>query len=138
MSQRAAESPPAPSRQDAGRLWGSVRLFALLMVCSVIASGLELPWSVASVAASLAAVVVGIRALTVAARLRVRGLPRVALISGLGLAALTLLMQLAVAATWQLQWEYQQCRAGAITEAGQTACQQQLEDGLNRLRELGG
>ncbi len=138
MTQPAAERPPVQTREDATRLWGTVRLFALLMIASVIASGLDLPWSVASILASMAAVVVGIRALMTAARLRVRGTPRVALIAGLGLAGLTLLMQLAVAATWPLQWDYQQCRAGAITEAGEAACQQELEERLSRLGQLGG
>ena len=129
---------PVPDRAGAGQLLRSVRLFALLMISSVIVSGLPLPWSAASVVASVAAMVVGVKALTAAVRLRVQGLPRAGLIAGLGLAALTLLMQLVVVASWPLQWEYQQCRAGAITEQGQAACRQELEDRISRLIQLDG
>ena len=125
-------------RARAGQLLGSVRLFALLMICSVILSGLPLPWSVAALAASVGAMVVGVRALATAVRLRVQGLPRVGLIAGLGLAALTLLMQLVVVVSWPLQWDYQQCRAGAITEQGQAACREELEDRISRLVPLDG
>lgn len=134
----ADPDPPGLGRADAGQLLRSVRLFALLMISSVIVSGLSLPWSAASVVASVAAMVVGVKALTSAVRLRVRGLPRAGLIAGLGLAALTLLMQLVVVASWPLQWDYQQCLAGAITEQGQAVCRQQLEDRISRLIQLDG
>lgn len=133
MSQPPGAEPQAPSRAQAGELLGSVRLFALLMVCSVIVSGLQLPWSVAALAASVAAIVVGARALRTAVRLRVQGLARFGLIAGLGLAGLTLMMQLVVVASWPLQWDYQQCRAGALTQQGEAACRDQLEDRISRL-----
>lgn len=138
MTKPADAPPQASARAEAGQLLGGVRLFALLMISSVVASSLELPWSVASVLLSVAAIVVGVRALLTAVRLRVQGLPRIGLIAGLGLAGLTLLMQLVVVASWPLQWDYQQCRAGAITEEGEAACRQELDDRISRLSPLDG
>lgn len=136
MTQPSGTASPVQSKADAAKLLSGVRMFALLMICSVIAAGLELPWSVAAIGLSIGAIVVGARAVVLAARMSVQGLAKVGLIGGLALAALTLLMQLAVVASWPLQWDYQQCRAGALTEQAEIDCRTELEDRISRLSPL--
>ena len=94
----------------------------MLMLASLVTAPLPLPWQVGSLAFSVAAVVVGVRALLAVRRAGMKGAILPAVTVGLlfaaalsGFAALTL-------ALWPQQSAYQRCRADALTISAQETC----------------
>jgi len=104
-----------------------VRLFALCLLASVVASSLPLPWRLGAIVFLVVAVVYGVRAL-----LALAGSARpaqVALVSCLlALGAVLLLAQVAQVIAYPALWERQQCLDAAITESGREACEDDLTD----------
>ena len=67
--------PPQPADPEGtARATSLTRLFAVLVLASVLVATLRLPWQAAALPFALAAIVVGVRAIVVAVRARARGL----------------------------------------------------------------
>ena len=115
------ERPPADPEgtAHATRL---TRLFAVLILASVLVDTLRLPWKAAALPFALAAIVVGVRAIMVAVRARSRGLVplvTVGLVIGLFL-TFFLTVELAL---WPASLTKQDCLEGALTIGARNACE---------------
>lgn len=134
VGRTAPRTDPEAARAASRR----VQHFSLLLLAGVVTSALPLPWQAASLGFVVAALVVGIRALSAVWRAGLRG-PLVPMLA-IGL-AFTALMSIALAsllALWPVQLERQQCLNGALTIAASETCEIQYETTLeDRLRELG-
>ena len=126
------ERPPADPEGTA-RATSLTRLFAVLVLASVLVDTLRLPWQAAALPFALAAIVVGVRAIVVAVRARSRGLVPV-LAAGLVIASsLTLLLSIQLA-LWPVSLERQGCLEGALTIGARNACETQYTQHLEDLR----
>lgn len=123
--------PPDP--EGTARAASHTRLFGVLILASVLVATLPLPWQAAAFPFALGALVVGVRALVVAARARARGLiPMLSVGTVIALSWTFLLgVQLAL---WPLQQDRQDCLQGALTIEARTACESQYEKDLNELQ----
>ena len=130
----AAPEPPLPADPEGtARATSLTRLFAVLVLASVLVATLRLPWQAAALPFALAAVVVGVRAIVVAVRARSRGLTPV-LAVGLVISlswTLVLSVQLAL---WPAQQAKQECLERALTIGARSACESQFEKDLDDLR----
>ena len=127
-----ADQPPADPEGTA-RATGLTRLFAVLVLASVLVATLPLPWQAAALLFALAAVVVCVRAVVVAVRARSRGL--VPLLSvGLVIALSWTLLLSVQLALWPAQQDKQECLEGALTVGAKSACETQFEKDLDDLR----
>ncbi|KQR16861.1 hypothetical protein [Cellulomonas sp. Leaf334] len=125
------ERPPADP-EGAARATSLTRLFAVLVLASVLVATLRLPWQAAALPFVLAAVVVGVRAVVVALRARARGLAPV-LAVGLVISLLWTFSLLVQLAPWQAQQDKQDCLARALTIGARSACETQFEKDLDDL-----
>ena len=125
------ERPPADPEGTA-HATSLTRLFAVLILASVLVDTLRLPWQAAALPFALAAIVVGVRAIVVAVRARSRGLApllTVGLVVGLSL-TLLLILQLAL---WPASLKKQDCLEGALTIAARNACETQFTQDVEEL-----
>ena len=116
----------SPVRRPPSPATGPVRTFALCLVASVIASGLPLPFAMGASVFLVVGAVAGVRALVLLGR---EGGRRgvVVLVSGLlCLCALLLLGEVARIAFWPAYSDFERCSAGAITESGADACEEEF------------
>ncbi|WP_250448645.1 hypothetical protein, partial [Actinotalea sp. C106] len=115
--------------------------FGLMMLATILAVSLPLPWQAAALAFALGAVVLGIRALRAVWRSGLRGALVAILGFGLGLAALLTLSLVTMLALWPVQMERQSCLRDALTISATTACedqfQQRLDETLERVPGIG-
>ncbi|WP_139315939.1 cytochrome d ubiquinol oxidase subunit II [Cellulosimicrobium sp. CUA-896] len=123
---------PAADPESARRATRAALHFGLLMLLVVVISAFRFPWRTAALAFAVWAIVVGVRALVVARRARVRGALVPVLAVGVGLAALISVQSLGTLATWQVEAEYQRCLDGAITVSAEERCE------TERLRTIEG
>lgn len=126
------ERPPADPEGTA-RATGYTRLFAVLVLASVLVATLRLPWQAAALPFALAAVVVGVRALVVAVRARSRGLAPLLAVGLVIALSWTLLLGVQLA-LWPAQQDKQDCLEGALTIGARNACELQYEKDLDDLR----
>lgn len=113
------------------------RHFALLMLAGLLTLGMPLPWSVAALAFTVAALVVGTRALLAARRAGVRGGLVVSLSLGLAVSALVTLSFTSVFALWPVQLERQACVDRALTISATRVCEREFEQAVTeRLEQL--
>lgn len=131
----AAPPEPPPVDPEASRLaTRRVLHFGLLLLLVIVLSTLPFPWQLASLAAAVAAVVVGVRALVASWRARVRGALVPALAIGVGLAVMLSFQMVAMLVTWDVAMAHQECLDGAITVSAQDRCEsarlQSIEDRL--------
>lgn len=113
--------------------------FALLMLGSLLANLLPLPWKVASLAFVVAAIVFAIRALVAVRRSRLRGSLTPMLVVGLVVAGMVALSSISTLVTWPLQMRHQECLADALTISAQDACESQYrEDVIDWQKQLQG
>ncbi|WP_372594515.1 hypothetical protein [Actinotalea sp.] len=121
--------PPDPEAvREATRPVGTV---VMLMLATLLVSGLPLPWQPAALAFGLPALVLGIRAIGRLVRAGLGRSPLIALLAG-GL-AFTSLMMLTVGssiALWSIQMENQRCVANALTISAQDACAESYQEAL--------
>ncbi|HEY3436375.1 MAG TPA: hypothetical protein VGK35_01690 [Actinotalea sp.] len=96
--------------------------FALLMLASLVTAPLPLPWQIGSLAFSVAAVVMGVRALIAVRRAGIKGAVLPAVTAGLLLAAALSGFAALTLALWPQQSAYQQCRTDALTISAREAC----------------
>ncbi|GEK22265.1 cytochrome d ubiquinol oxidase subunit II [Cellulomonas xylanilytica] len=128
----APERPPADPEGTA-RATSLTRLFAVLVLASVLVATLRLPWQAAALPFALAAIVVGVRALVVAVRARARGLGPLLAVGLVISLAWTLLLSVQLA-LWPAQQDKQECLEGALTLGARSACETQFEKDLDDLR----
>lgn len=128
----APERPPADPEGTA-RATSLTRLFAVLVLASVLVGTLRLPWQVAALPFALAAIVVGVRALVVAVRARSRGLVPL-LSTGLVIALLWTFLLSVQLAVWPVQQAKQECLEGALTLGARAACETQFTQDLEDMR----
>jgi len=107
----------------------------LLVLASLVIQLLPAPWSAASIAFALAALVVAVGATLVGHRARAGtgmllagGVMIVVAGSGVMIGAVSLLMLPA-------QMTYERCQAGAVTVSGERACAAAYDDAVSRLRD---
>ncbi|GEL96553.1 hypothetical protein [Cellulomonas terrae] len=127
----APERPPADPEGTA-RATSLTRLFAVLVLASVLVETLRLPWQAAALPFALAAVVVGVRALVVAVRARSRGLAPL-LAVGLFVSLSWSLLLVGQVATWPAQVAKEECLDGALTIGARSACETQYEQDVEEL-----
>lgn len=127
----APERPPADPEGTA-RATRLTRLFAVLVLASVLVETLRLPWKAAALPFALAAVVVGVRAVVVAVRARSRGLAPL-LAVGLFVALSWALLLTGQVATWPAQLDKEECLDGALTIGARSACETQYEQDVEEL-----
>ena len=131
-------APVVPEPQPAdpegtARATGLTRLFAVLVLASVLVATLRLPWQAAALPFAIAAVVVGVRAVVVAVRARSRGLAPV-LAVGLAISLSWTLLLSVQLALWPAQQDKQECLERALTIGAKSACETQFERDLDDLR----
>jgi hypothetical protein len=134
---RRRDEGRAPARPDPARAARAARrvgAVGVLALAALLASSLPLPWSVASVALSAAAVGVGVAAIAAMRGTSVRRtlLPPLAL--GLGVNVLILASSLSMLATWPIQQARQECLSRAITISARDACETAYRRALDELR----
>jgi hypothetical protein len=115
-----------------------LRMLLLLVVATLLAHALPLPWKVASPVLGIVAAVVSIIGLTRALRVKAPGNLRAIFVVGLVVSLFLVLLSLAQVAFWPLTAEYEQCIRSALTQSVQDRCmveyQQHLQDLSNVLR----
>ena len=126
------ERPPADAEGTA-RATSLTRLFAVLVLASVLVATLRLPWQAAALPFALGAIVVGARAMVVALRARSRGLAPL-LAAGLVIALSWTLLLSVQLALWPAQQEKQECLERALTIGATSACEREFEQYLDDLR----
>ena len=102
--------------------------FGLLALAAVLATSLPLPWGLAGLVFTLAALVVGVMALVATVVAGLRAPPIVVLSVGLALVGVLLLLQVVQVVFWPVTVAAQQCREAAITSQAQEACEAQQRD----------
>ncbi|HEY8719113.1 hypothetical protein, partial [Pengzhenrongella sp.] len=128
---RARTGPPDPlATRAASRL---VMHFGLLLLASLLTSALPLPWQAASLGFMVAALVVGIRALSAAWRAGVRGVLVPMLAVGLALTALMAMVMASLLALWPIQLARQDCLQGALTISATEKCQVDFKNSVNHV-----
>lgn len=129
----STRQPPAGSTRRPGedaRTSTLVRALLLLVVAGMLCLNLAFPWRLAGIGFTVAALVVGVLALTSADRSRAARSRIVVIALGLVLAGLLLLAHLLLAAFYSQVRGYERCLAGANTERAQVTCERSIRDGL--------
>ena len=129
---RAQEPPPELTPEQAKSVTGSTMVFGLLMMLTLLAGALPVPWQVVAPFVGLGALIHGVRTLIRVRTLRWPGMLSPMLIGGL---MLTLLTTMGTTTTLTMFWDeqvaYQECRAGAVTIAAQERCQREWDEARN-------
>jgi hypothetical protein len=125
-----APQPPRPSLtpEQAKSVTSAVMLFGLLMLLTLLAGGLPVPWQVLAPVVGVGTLWYGFRTLMRVRKLRWPGMLSPMLVGGLLLTAMTTLgttTQLTM--FWDEQVAYQECREQAITIAAQERCEREWE-----------
>ncbi|MCG2620690.1 hypothetical protein LVY72_02055 [Arthrobacter sp. I2-34] len=127
---------PTAEQQSSTRLY--LRMLLLLVLATLLAHALPLPWKVASPVLGIAAAVVAIIGLTRALRMKASGNLRAIFVVGLVTSLFLMVISLAQVAFWPMTAEYEQCVRSALTRSAQERCmveyQQHLQDLSNVLR----
>lgn len=127
--------PPDPER--VALVARHARTFAALLLAAVLTATFPVPWQVASLAFTVLALVVGLRALVLAFRGRVRGPMSAMLAGGVAVAAFWLVTSLGMTLLWPAYLDRQECLAGALTVTARHQCENQFQDSLqDRLKNL--
>lgn len=120
-AQRHGVRPPDPQAvQDAT---GRTTQVALLLLTALVAASLPLPWQLAALVPTLVAIVLGLRALTLAWRAGVRGVVTASLVLALAISGMLTMSLTTVIALWPIELEHQQCLRDALTIAAQERCE---------------
>jgi hypothetical protein len=110
------------SRRGLGRL-------LLLVLAAVLASSLQLPWSVLALALAVVAVVVGIRML-ISSRGTARAVWNPLVIAVLALSGFVAMISGASIVAWPAQMELQACQDRALTHSARATCEARFADDL--------
>ncbi|TGO06242.1 hypothetical protein [Serinibacter arcticus] len=116
------EAAGGSSRRGLGR-------FLLLVAAAVLASSLQLPWSVLALVLAVVAVVVGIRML-MSSRGTTRAIWNPLIIASLAMSGFVALTSGAAIVSWPAQMDLQQCRDRALTHGAEAACEARFTEDL--------
>lgn len=131
------QRPPSVRRDEPARTRRDALTFAVLVVGSVLALGLPLPWQLATLAFTVGAVVTGVRML-LAAR-RAGDTPRLGVLVAVGIAlsVMTSVSVLSATVVYDLSVARQECLAHAITTSATQECEAEFRRSVEqRLDEL--
>lgn len=131
----APVEPPPVDPEAAARVRRTGMLVGGLLIASVLASTLRVPWSAVSGLFTIAAVVMAVRGLVQARRARVRGTVPAMMGASLAVAAVWGLVSLGMLALWPAQAARQECLDSALTVTAQRQCERQFEQDVNQLRD---
>lgn len=126
----AAPAGPPPGPADVLRVAVLLRWTALLVLVAVIGDLFVFPWFLAAGVVGVVALVVGTRAMTLAARTRQRA-PRTVLALLVVVALLGLTRPATALLTWDAESSYARCQASAITVQAQNACLTEYRQALD-------
>ncbi|MBG6180395.1 hypothetical protein [Arthrobacter sp. CAN_A1] len=124
----APPTPGSPEEQELARTRSYFRWFLLAMLGAVLTGTLPLPWKVLGLVFGLAALVLGIFALVRAVRDKLPGLLRITTVIGLVATAFLVIGTGAQVALWPVTVDYEECMSTALTNAAQSACQDELSN----------
>ena len=127
----AKPAPPAsgsPEEKELARTRSYFRWFLLAMLGAVLTGTLPLPWKVLGLVFGLAALVLGIFALVRAVRDKLPGMLRITTVIGLVATAFLVIGTGAQVALWPVTVDYEECMSTALTNAAQSACQDELSN----------
>lgn len=116
------EAATGSSRSGLGRL-------LLLVLAAVLASSLQLPWSVLALVLAVVAVVVGIRML-ISSRGTARAIWNPLIIASLAMSGFVGLTSGAAIVSWPATMNLQQCRERALTHGAEAACEARFTEDL--------
>jgi hypothetical protein len=111
-----------------------LRMLFLLVLATLLAYTLPLPWKVAAPVLGIIAGTVSIVGLTRAFRAKAPGSLRAIFVLGLVVSLFFVIISLAQVAFWPLTAEYEQCMRSALTHMGRERC---IADYEQRLQDLG-
>ena len=132
---------PAPTLNDAEELQLRQRVSRLLMwqcgllLCTVLALDLHLPWKLLTVPFAVAAVVLGLRAWKLAGRLKKPVFLRFMLGAGLALGTFVAVTALTPLLFWDATFAYDECLRQALTLKSQAACEAEF---TKTMQQFGG
>lgn len=133
--QRGQEPPPELTPEQVRSVTGSTMLFGLMMMATLLAGNLPVPWQLLAPLVGIGTLVFGTRTLMRVRKLRWPGMLSPMLIGGLMLTALTTVgttTQLTM--FWDEQVAYQECSERAVTITAQERCDQQWDEARNLAR----
>ncbi|WP_156252280.1 hypothetical protein [Pseudactinotalea terrae] len=133
--QRAQEPPPELTPEQVRSVTGSTMLFGLMMMATLLAGNLPVPWQLLAPLVGVGTLVFGVRTLGRVRKLRWPGMLSPMLIGGLMLTCLTTVgttTQLTI--YWDEQVAYQECRERAVTITAQERCDQEWDEARNLAR----
>jgi hypothetical protein len=122
---------PDPAQTRLAARW--LGRFTLLVVASLVAAGLPLPWQAGALAFSLPALVVGALALRAVIRARMRRLPALMLGIGLTMTAFMVIGQIGLLVLWPVQQDLQECRSRALTLSATEQCQRDFDERIEEM-----
>ncbi|MHA7292357.1 hypothetical protein [Arthrobacter sp. HLT1-21] len=122
----ATPGPGSPGEKELARTRTYFRWFLLAMLGAILTGTLPLPWKVFGLVFGLAALVLGIFALVRAVRDKLPGMLRVTTVIGLVATAFLVVGTGAQVALWPVTADYEDCMSTALTNAAQSACQDDL------------
>lgn len=131
---RPPRRPPDPAAARA--LSRTVARFALLMLAGLLCLQLPVPWQAAGLVFTALGLWTGIRAVRQAQTARMGGGLVVSLSLGLAMGGVLLLMQLALLAVWPAAFEFQECRARALTVRAEEECRRDYERWIEERSQL--
>ena len=127
--QRAQEPPPELTPEQVKSVTASTMLFGLMMMGTLLAGNLPVPWQLIAPVAGIGTLIYGVRALIKVRKLRWPGLLSPMLIGGLMLTSLTTMGTTAqLTMYWDEQVAYQECRERAVTIVAQERCRQEWDE----------
>ncbi|MGF9660321.1 hypothetical protein AAIH25_00465 [Arthrobacter crystallopoietes] len=113
-----------------------LRIVLLLMLATLLASSLPLPWKAAAAAIALVTAVVSIVGLVKVVRAGLPGTFRITFVLGLIAAGFFLLTSLAQIVFWPVTADFEACTSAAVTQSAQEACTKDYSDRLMQYNKM--
>jgi len=113
-----------------------LRIVLLLMLATLLASSLPLPWKAATAVIALATAVVSIVGLVKVVRAGMPGTYRITFVLGLITSGFFLLTSLAQIVFWPVTAEFEACTRTAVTQSAQESCAKDYSDQLMQYNQL--
>ncbi|HLV55942.1 MAG TPA: hypothetical protein VKY71_10270 [Actinotalea caeni] len=133
---RPRPEPRQPTPEEVRGVTTSVMLFGALMMGTLLAGSLPIPWQVAAPFVGLLSLWYGFRALLRVRRLQWRGMLTPMLVAGLLLTMMTTMSATTrVTLFWDEQTAYQRCSERAITIAAQERCDREYREAISPGRD---
>jgi len=130
------QTRPRPTEEQLKTSGRYLRVVLLLMMATLLASSLPLPWKAATTVLALVTAVVSVVGLVKVVRLGMPGTMRITFVLGLIASGFFLLTSLAQIVFWPITSEFEQCSRLAVTQSAQEACTQDYSDRLMEYNNL--